>query len=293
MSDRWDVISIRAVAGVAAEQRIYQRLPVKTIVIPESRMHFRLYAGENKTQLIGEFFPGESVTVILPSSSETLYAVWGTDVNYAVRDAEPLETLAWVTSGEGLLNRSNVNQPEKLTFTADYKAASRPFPLTHVFAAQGRYQFASIWHPLDSTRDVRLRSVLFGVVSVDAAVDLAVELVRVVNQPSGGNPTITPAPHTQLAGSAEAACLALPTTQPSEISTIRSSRLWRLGMTGAPDIGPYPQPVVYAELVPVASAEGVQPYILPAGTQTGYTVTVDVSAGCTVSAHCLMTFTED
>lgn len=88
-----------------------------------------------------------------------------------------------------------VYDPTSNTYVATFKSITRPYSLTHNFAANTRKQFATVWHSAASTKTLKLRRVELIIRDSSGTAIVAADLVRITSAPVTGNPTITPSPN--------------------------------------------------------------------------------------------------
>lgn len=174
-------------------------------------------------------------------------------------------------------------------FSAVFRLTTRPYPLSHAFAAAGRFQYATLWHdPGDGPSIVKLRRVTVQIFASTAAASVGAELWRLGNatKPVTGNPAIAAA--NTLGAAAEMETLALPTTQ-ALYSSVLSVAYASLGITGAaPVLNPPPVPerlVLWDE----TTHGGPLRYL----ATEGIGVAIDVSAATTVTAIVQAQWTEE
>jgi len=173
--------------------------------------------------------------------------------------------------------------PAKLaTYTAVYRLGARPYALAMTFGGAGRVQLATIHHGVAAIRKVKLRQVLAGIESSSVGGISVLELIRITTAPVTGNPTITPNPLDPGDWTAEATCLALPTTQATEAGPPIGAAEWNLGATGAVPTTNPPPGLGWVDLIAPAVAsqnDGTErfPTIRP-GVLEGFAVTCDASA---------------
>jgi hypothetical protein len=184
------------------------------------------------------------------------------------------------------------------TYRALYRTTTRAYGLSNTFGAAGRKQFATIYHAASATRTVRLRRVQAALDTNTVASGDVIDLVRLTatTAPATGNPTITPARLDTSDPTAEATCLALPTTAGSESTTeFFGEAYFNIGISGAAPTS-IPPPVTPAQDIYVASPgddEGRMPTIR-AGVAEGFAVCVDVGVATTVRVGwVLIEFTEE
>lgn len=166
------------------------------------------------------------------------------------------------------------------TYHAVYRKAARPYSLAANFAAAGRIQIATLFHPATSIYKVELRNVWVGLESNSAAAILSADLVRLTTAPVTGNPAITPVPPDRREpADNDTVALALPTTPGTE-SDLISSVEWNAGIVGG-STGSLP--LGYVDLLSPAFAgysadELSQLSILRPGTAEGFSITMDSTA---------------
>jgi hypothetical protein len=195
------------------------------------------------------------------------------------------------------VNGSLNTAPAKLvTYQAVYRLAARPYPLSHIFGAAGRYQYATIWHTVSSTKTVKIRHAVVSIENSSAANDAVVDLVRITTAPVTGNPAVTPTLSNSGDGAAEALCLALPTTQSTEAGVFGTQE-YPLGVTGANSTLNPPPALIFQDLInPGSASEKDAESELPtmrAGVAEGWAVTVDTTAAVTLTGIVIITFTEE
>lgn len=187
--------------------------------------------------------------------------------------------------------------PAKLiTYQAVFRLAARPYPLSHVFGAAGRYQFATIFHTALSTKTVKLRHAVVSIENSSAVSDAVVDLVRITTAPVTGNPAITPTQSNAGDAAAETTCLALPTTQATE-GGVFGTQEYPLGITGANSVINPPPALIFQDLInPGSASEKDIESELPtmrAGVAEGWAVTVDTTTAVTLTGIVILTFTEE
>lgn len=179
------------------------------------------------------------------------------------------------------------------TYHAVYRLAARPFALSHTFAANTRFQYATLFHPVSSTHKVELRNVWIGLESSSVASILSADLVRLSSAPATGNPAITPVPPDRReAADTDTVCLALPTVQGTETDLI-SSVEWNAGVVGASTGS---SPLGYTDLLSPAFAgynadELSQMAVLRPGVAEGFAVTIDSTGASAVNALIIVRYT--
>ncbi len=179
-------------------------------------------------------------------------------------------------------------------FTAFYRLATRPYPLTKTPAANTRTQFATVYHVAAATKTVRIRKVSVWIESVGGAVVVMAELVGLsaTTAPATGNPAITPFAHGRAA-TAEAVCLALPTTPGVEAAGSPVASIeFNLNTTGAASQANPPPPLTEVALFR-SEGEGEELPTMRAGHAEGYAVVVDASAARAIDAYVRIEFSEE
>jgi hypothetical protein len=180
-------------------------------------------------------------------------------------------------------------------YTATFKLASRPWALSNAFGGAGSIQYATMYHTSSSTKNVIVRQILLYNQSSSAAANYMFEIRRLTSAttPATGNPAITPVAHSTLSPAAELTCLALPTTQGSESSTVSvwGTQELPMGVTGAAGTANPPLnqvPLVLYQDSGLYKREEEAGIVLVKGTAGGIAVVVDASAiatfKCTISA---------
>lgn len=179
------------------------------------------------------------------------------------------------------------------TYHAVYRLAARPYALSHSFAAAGRFQYATLFHPATSIYKVELRNVWVGLESNSVAGILSADLMRLTTAPATGNPAITPvAPDRREPADGDTVTLALPTSQGTE-SDLISSVEWNAGVIGASTGS---APLGYVDLLSPAFAgynadELSQMAVLRPGVAEGFAVTLDSTAVTVVNALVIVRYT--
>lgn len=176
-------------------------------------------------------------------------------------------------------------QPKYATYRAVYRLAARPYSLSNAFAAAGRKQYATIYHPATSQYKLQLRSVYVALDNISAAGTVVVDLAHLnaTTTPATGNPAITPRPvDPREPADNDTVCLALPTTAGTE-DYVLSNAEWIAGAAFATGT-----PIVFQNLLdpsnggyiidPLTQVPAMRPL-----TAEGYAVTVDASAAITVT----------
>jgi len=187
--------------------------------------------------------------------------------------------------------------PAKLvTYQAVFRLAARPYSLSHVFGAAGRFQYATIHHTALSTKTVRIRHATIAIEDSNATNILTAELIRITTAPATGNPAITPTPSSAGDGAAESICLSLPTTPATEAGLFGICE-WNLGNTAGVSTTNPPPSLIFQDLIHPGSASekdsAAQFPTMRAGVLEGWAVTLDVSAAVTVKGFIIITFTEE
>lgn len=169
------------------------------------------------------------------------------------------------------------------------RLTTRPYYLSHVFGAAGRFQYLTLFHGAGSTKQARLVELIVWLSTASAAANIAVDLSRITaaTTPATGNPAVIPQAASTAAAAAELTALCLPTTQGTELSAANPFRSqdYRLGITGAvPVVDPPPpfQPIV---LWPPAGGFAADDPLLRAGVAEGWAIVVDVSVAATIAAR--------
>lgn len=178
------------------------------------------------------------------------------------------------------------------TFVAVYRLAARPYALSTAFGAAGRTQLATIHHPVNATKTVKIRSVELALESSSAAALIVADLVRITTAPATGNPAITPTPVDPGDSAAEATCLALPGTPATE-GALYASEEWNLGITGAASTSAPPPPLTYQTIYQYAEGSEQKAATIRALTLEGFAVIADASAATTLKGFVVVTFTEE
>lgn len=184
------------------------------------------------------------------------------------------------------------------TYTALYRLAARPYPLSFTTTAGGRKQYATVYHGATATKVLRLKRARVAVRSIGGAAIVGAELVRLTaaTAPATGNPVITPQPHLMADGAAESACLALPTTGGAEAagSAYASVQYETAAATGAitstaPPTMTTPWQEIYVENLP----ETDDSLVVPSATAGGFAVVIDSNAAVAITALVMLEFTEE
>lgn len=179
------------------------------------------------------------------------------------------------------------------TYSAVFKLATRPFPLSHAFAAAGRKQYGTLYKTSAQNVTVRLLSCRVAVESVSVACVVGAELRRLTatTTPATGNPAITPQAHLP-SDTPQATALALPTTAGNEGNLIAFAH-YNLGVTaGGSTVNP-PPAASWVELLPSVPFGDLSLLEARAANNEGFCLTLDCSAAATVDALVMMTWTEE
>ncbi len=184
------------------------------------------------------------------------------------------------------------------TYSAVFRLAARPYPLSNVFAAAGRKQYAVIWHPVGATKHVYITEVLVAVRSISAAAIVVADLMKLTaaTTPATGNPAITPRPHNTGAGAAEATCLALPTTAGTEETGSVAGSVQVETAAVTPAVGSTAPPVVTTQWLSLYRNDAdpnSQQLIMRAATAEGWAVVFDSNAAATVTGEVIIRFMEE
>lgn len=180
---------------------------------------------------------------------------------------------------------------EKNTYVATYKLTTRPYALSHPFAANTRKQFATIHHLVSATKTVKIRRIELLIKSCSGTATILADVVRVTSAPATGNPAITPSPDLLANPAAEAVCLALPTTAGTEGAAFGSVEFVLGNTGGAPTVNPPSVPNAITLFADTANES--QPLTLVAGQLDGIAVVLDSNAAVTITAMVRIIFTEE
>jgi hypothetical protein len=181
------------------------------------------------------------------------------------------------------------------TYAAVYRLASRPYALSHAFAANTRKQFATLHHAASASKTARIRRVQLALESASVAAIVVADLLFITAAPATGNPAIAPSPHNRGDAAAEATALALPTTAGTEGALIATVE-YNLGVTGAASTINPPPALVWHNLYDsdgIAGDGAAKALVLRAGQLEGIAVVLDCSAAATVKALVRVVFTEE
>lgn len=177
------------------------------------------------------------------------------------------------------------------------RLTTRPYYLSHVFGAAGRFQYLTLFHGAGALKTVRLISVVVYVASATAAAAVTVDLSRLTSAttPATGNPAVTPQAGSGASAAAELTALCLPTTQGTEASAASPflSADYNLGVIGAvPTANPPPGYQRIQLWPPTAGFTGDDP-LIRAGNAEGWAIVVDVSAATTIAGRADVVVTEE
>jgi hypothetical protein len=182
------------------------------------------------------------------------------------------------------------------TYSVVFRLAARPYPLSNVFAAAGRKQFATIYHLNTAAKTIKIREVLVMVRTISAAAIISAEFVRLTSAttPATGNPAVTPQFH-DVSATLEATCLALPTTAGTEnVNSVFG--YWQFETAAVtPAVGSTEPPVdlPWKTLYSGDGASDEQLPIMASGAAGGFAVVLDANAAVTVTALVKIRFTEE
>lgn len=179
------------------------------------------------------------------------------------------------------------------TYTAVYQLAA----LTSVALSTGSTsaadkQMAAIFHPATATRQVRIKRVTAYLESTTVATKVSVRLAYLTSAttPATGNPAITPTQHRPSAATAEATCLALPTTV-GTLGGLINSYEFNMGVTTANTSSVTPVEIV---LWDDSQGANMEPLIIRPGVAEGYSVQFGISGtSVTVLGGVKITFVEE
>ena len=205
-----------------------------------------------------------------------------------VRNSEPVDT------DYALVVRSILQQ--KVTYTAVYRLAARPYAISKVFTAGSRFQFATIHHAATAVKMAKIKRCEIALESSSVAGIIVADLKRITTAPATGNPAITPSPADPGDAAAETTCLSLPTTAATE-GALHSMLEWNLGITTTGSVINPPPPLQWLTLWPQtqgASEASTDKFpTIRAGILEGFAVTLDVSSASTVKGFVVIEFTEE
>ena len=205
-----------------------------------------------------------------------------------IRNSDPLD------ADYGLVVRDIIQQ--KVTYTAVYRLAARPYAISKLFTAGSRFQFATIHHAATAVKTAKLKRVEIALESASVAGIIMADLVRITTAPATGNPAITPSPTNPGDAAAESTCLTLPTTAATE-GALHSMLEWNLGITTTGSVINPPPPLTWLTLWPQtqgASEASTSKFpAIRAGVLEGFSITVDCSSASTVKGYVVIEFTEE
>ena len=202
-------------------------------------------------------------------------------------------TNAWIDQQGAQIVRPG----RRTTYNAEYRLTTRPYALSSAIGANSIKQYATIYHGAGSLKTVRILRVSMRILSVSVATKIMVEFRRLssATAPATGNPAITPITNDPGSASAEAICLALPTTEGSEAS---ANAGWGaieqdFASTGGASTANPPPIQIETVLFDANNSGEQQLLVMRSGTAEGYAAILDNKTASTVTCTISITFTEE
>lgn len=185
-----------------------------------------------------------------------------------------------------------------VTYSAQYRlvnttAGTRALSLAALTANTNK-QIATIYHTAAATKRVQIKYAAVTIHSIGAVagtIEFEIVTLSAATAPATGNPAITPAKNDQADGAAEAACLALPTTQGSVVNVdqpLGSPYLGSFGITATASTASPPPPLGTFVLWDSRTDRDGKDLVMRAGVAEGYAVNIRSNAAST--ALCIVNF---
>ena len=188
-----------------------------------------------------------------------------------------------------------IRQKEITSYAAAYRladATNGQLGLSFTFAAQPttNKQLATIYHTGAATKTVKLRRVELIVIKGQPGIyTFELRALSSATAPATGNPAITPRQYDPADGSAEATCLALPTTAGSQVGA-DTGTVGAIVELDGDALGPPPGRYMLYEY---DSTRHVKPLIMRAANAEGYAVVARCTVASTLRFSVLFEFTEE